>query len=52
MTWAMKRKTNGNLRGRLNARGYEQLESKHYYSDLIAAPVNPNTIQLCGLCLP
>jgi hypothetical protein len=45
-TWAMKKKTNGTLRGRLNARGYEQLEGKHYFSDSIAAPVsNPTTIR-------
>ena len=44
-TWAMKKKTNGKRRGRLNARGYEQLEGTHYHSDSIAAPVtNPNTI--------
>ena len=41
----MKHKTNGKLHGRLNARGYEQLEGKHHYADLIAAPVsNSNTI--------
>ena len=41
----MKNKTNGKLHGRLNARGYEQMDGKHYYSDSIAAPVtNPNTI--------
>ena len=46
-TWEMKRKTNGKLCGRLNARGYEELEGKHNYSDSIAAPVtNPNTIRI------
>ena len=46
-TWAMKKKTNGKRRGRLNARGYEQLEGIHYHSDSIAAPVtNPNTIRI------
>lgn len=45
-TWAMKKKTNGKFRGRLNARGYEQLEGTHYFSDSIAAPVsNPITIR-------
>ena len=29
-TWAMKQKANGKLRGRLNARGCEQIEGKHY----------------------
>ena len=44
-TRAKKRKTNEKLCGRLNVRGYEQLEGKHCYSDLIAAPgTNPNTI--------
>jgi hypothetical protein len=41
----MKTKTRGKFHGRLNARGYEQLEGKHYYSDSIAAAVtNQNTI--------
>jgi len=45
-TWAMKKKTNGKHRGRLNARGYEQLQGMHYHLDSIAAPVtNPNTIR-------
>ncbi len=53
MTWAMKKKTNGKRRGRLNARGYEQLEGIHYQLDSIAAPVtNPNTFTLHGRCLP
>ena len=38
-TWAMKKKTNGKLRGRLNARGYEQVEGQHYTAQNIAAPV-------------
>ena len=46
-TWAMKQKASGQLRGRLNARGYEQLEGQHYYAHLIAATVtNPNTIRI------
>ena len=32
-------KSNGTCRGRLNARGYEQVEGSHYASDSIAAPV-------------
>lgn len=45
-TWAFKKKSNGTRRGRLNARGYEQLEGQHYYADSIAAPVtNPVTIR-------
>ena len=46
-TWAMEQKASGQLRGCLNAQGYEQLEGQHYYADSIAAPVtNPNTIQI------
>ena len=46
-TWAMKTKSNGSLRGRLNARGFEQVDGEHYFSDSIAAPVsNPSTIRV------
>ena len=46
-TWACKKKPSGKLRGRLNIRGYEQVDGKHYYSDSIAAPVtNPNTVRI------
>ena len=38
-TWAIKLKSNGTCRGRLNARGYEQVNGSHYASDSIAAPV-------------
>jgi hypothetical protein len=38
-TWAMKKKTNGKLRGRLNARGYEQVDGVHFHADSVAAPV-------------
>ena len=45
--WAMKKKPSGKLRGRLNARGYEQEEGKHYYADYIAAPlINPMSIRI------
>ena len=45
-TWAMKKKTNGKLRGRLNARGYEQIDGQHYTAQNIAAPVtNENTVR-------
>ena len=45
-TWAMKKKTNGKLRGRLNARGYEQIDGQHYHAQNIAAPVtNENTVR-------
>ena len=46
-TWAMKQKANGTRRGRLNARGYEQVDGSHYASDSIAAPVtNPITVRI------
>jgi hypothetical protein len=45
ITWAMKLKSNGTWRGRLNAHGYEQVDRSHYASDSIAAPVtNPITV--------
>jgi hypothetical protein len=51
-TWAMKKKTNGKLRGRLNARGCEQVEGAHYMPDSIAAPVtNPTTVRLIFVLL-
>jgi hypothetical protein len=41
-TWAFKHKANGAQRGRLNARGYEQLEGEHYMADSVSSPVtNP-----------
>lgn len=46
-TWAMKLKANGTRRGRLNARGYEQQDGVHYFSDSIYAPVtNPAAIRI------
>ena len=42
-TWAMKQKANGKLRGRLNARGYERIEGKHYFKYDLAAPVTNAT---------
>ena len=45
-TWACKKKGNGTLRGRLNARGFKQREGKHYDGSSIHAPVtNPATIR-------
>ena len=38
-TWAMKKKSNGTLRARLNTRGYEQEDSIHYDGQSIASPV-------------
>ena len=46
-TWAMKKKTNGALRGRLNARGYKQIDGEHYHAANIAAPVtNASTVRV------
>ena len=44
-TWAMKKKSNGTFRARLNARGYEQIDGEHYDEFTKAAPVvNTSTI--------
>ena len=46
-TWAMKKKSNGVYRARVNARGYEQVDGEHYDSKSIAAPVtNDMTIRV------
>lgn len=37
--WAFKLKPNGDRRGRMNARGFEQWDGVHYYSDSISSPV-------------
>ena len=38
-TWAMKKKSNGVKRARLNGRGYEQVDGEHYDASSIASPV-------------
>ena len=38
-TWAMKKKSNGTYRARINGRGYEQIEGQHYDGSSIHAPV-------------
>ncbi len=38
-TWAMKKKSNGKFRARLNCRGYEQVPGIHYDEKSIASPV-------------
>jgi len=38
-TWAMKKKSNGAYRARLNGRGYEQIDGEHYDGMSIASPV-------------
>ncbi len=52
-TWAMKKKSNRTLRGRINDRGFKQVEGQHYDASSISAPVtNGMTIKLVlRLCL-
>jgi hypothetical protein len=46
-TWAMKKKTNGVRRARLNGRCYEQVDGIHYDSSSIHAPVtNDVTVRI------
>jgi hypothetical protein len=46
-TWACKKKGNGTLRGRLNARGFRQIEGQHYDNASISAHViNVMTIRI------
>ena len=46
-TWACKKKSNGTLRGRLNARGFKQIEGQHFDGSSIYAPVtNAATIRI------
>jgi hypothetical protein len=45
--WAMKKKSNGTLRGRMNARGFKQVEGQHYDGMTISSPVtNSSTIRI------
>ncbi len=45
--WAMKKKSNGTLRGHMNARGFKQVEGQHYDSTTISSPVtNSATIRI------
>ena len=46
-TWAMKKKSNGTLRARINARGYEQIDGEHYDGTSIHAPVtNESSVRI------
>ena len=40
--WAMKKKSNGTFRARINMRGYEQIDGDHYDSASISSPVTNN----------
>ena len=51
-TWAMKKKSNGTFRARLNARGFEQQDGEHFDKDTIASPVvNEATIKIMLILL-
>ncbi len=44
--WAMKKKSNGTLRCRINTRGFKQVEGQHYDDTTISSPVtNSATIR-------
>jgi hypothetical protein len=38
-TWAMKKKSNRTLRGRVDVRGFKQIDRQHYDGTSISAPV-------------
>jgi hypothetical protein len=38
--WAIKLKSNGQCRARANARGFEQIDGQHYFSNSISSPVS------------
>ena len=45
--WAMKKKNSSTLRGRLNVRGFKQIEGQHYNGTTISSPVtNSATIRI------
>jgi hypothetical protein len=44
--WVMKKKSNGTLCGRINARGFKQVEGQHYNGTTISSPeTNSATIR-------
>jgi hypothetical protein len=42
--WAMKKKSNRALRGRINARGFKQVKGQHYDGTTISSPVTNSAI--------
>ena len=50
-TWACKKKSNGFLRSRLNAKGFKQVEGQHYDRTYIHAPVTNATTMYIVLTL-
>ena len=50
-TWAMKKKSNGKFRGRLNLQGFEQRDGEHFISTSISSPVtNATTVRIALKC--
>ena len=46
-TWAIQKKSNGKLRGKLNVRRFKQIDGEHYDSLSIASPVtNDATVRI------
>jgi hypothetical protein len=46
-TWAMNKKSSGTLRGRVNIRGFKQIDRQHYNCTSISVPVtNAMTIRI------
>jgi hypothetical protein len=46
--WAMKKKSNGTMRGQMNARGFKQIKGQHYDGTTISSPVTNSTLlELC-----
>ena len=50
-TWAMKKKSNGTYRARMNMRGYEQKDGEHFDSSSISSPVTNDVSIRCVLVL-
>jgi hypothetical protein len=42
--WAMKKKSKGTLHGRINVRGFKQVEGQHYNGTTISSPVTNSAI--------
>ena len=51
--WAMKKKSNGTYRARLNMRGYKQVDGEHYDESSISSPVtNDSIIRVVLILMP
>ena len=49
--WVMKKKSNGTLRGRMNARGFKQVEGQHFDGTTISSPVTNSATIIIVLTL-